>query len=104
MVAGLFFGCHLNTSFLFPTLCNGRERSAPEDALEEEEEEEEEEDEEEEEEEQEDDDEEDEEPDNLSVLGAGVGAVVAREGAQLRPLHPRHPSHECGSPSPQPKC
>ena len=41
MVADLFFGCQLNTWFLLPTLCNGRERSAPEDASEEEEEEEE---------------------------------------------------------------
>ena len=56
VVANLFFGCQLNTRFLLPTLCNGRERSAAEDAEEEEEEEEE------------------EEPEDLILLGCGTGA------------------------------
>ena len=59
MAADLFFGCQLDTCFLFPTLCNGRERAGPEDAEEEEEEEEEE---------------------DLFVLGCGAGAVLAWGG------------------------
>ena len=93
MAADLFFGCQLNTWFLLPTLCNGRERSAAEDAEEEEEEEEEEEKEEEEEEEEEVDEEdeedeeekdeeaeEEEEPEDLTLLGCGAGDVLALRG------------------------
>ena len=86
MAADLFFGCQLNTWFLLPTLCNGRERSAPGDASKEEEEEEEEDEEEEEEEEEEgeegeeEEEEEEEEPEDLILLGCGAGAVLARGG------------------------
>ena len=58
MVAYLFLGCQVNTWFLFPTLCNGQECSAPEDAFDKDEEEEEDEEEEGEEEEEEEEEEE----------------------------------------------